>query len=238
MLKKKSKSLNVSALVFVFLISVIPTGCKKEMNQGTSCRIIAATNPRGAEPFRVLYDREKKIRETVAGAFVKSYEYSGDTISILFQHAGEFVNRTFISLNSAGMATRVRIEGNPGATEWVNINYVYHGEELVNSSVTTSGNAIPSVTRYEWSGGNLVSMISDTVITHLEYYTDKSRQKGDFFSVKQLYDGYEIYRPKNLIKSIGPTNFGYAFDASGKISSLTAETGNDQSRLNFDYECN
>jgi hypothetical protein len=238
MLITRAKSSNVSALVFVLLISVITTGCKKETNHGTDCRIITATNPSRSEPFHIRYDREKKIMETVAGTFVKSFVYTGDTVTLLFQHTGAFVNRTFIFRNSAGMATRIRIEGNAGGTEWVNINYLYHGEELVSSSVTTSGSAVPSVTTYEWRDGNLVSMISDSATTHLEYYGEKTRQTGDFFSIKQINDGYEIYRPKNLIKSIGSTNFSYAFDAGGKISSLTAATGNDQSTLNFDYECN
>jgi hypothetical protein len=179
-----------------------------------------------------------RIIRSVGGTFVKNYAYAGDSVIIGFLHSGEFVNRTFVHLNDAGMAAWVRVEGNPEGTSWVRTAYEYNGKELVKSSVITSGNVKPSVTTYEWSDGNLVSRIHETEITHFEYYTDKPGQAGDHFFLTQLTEGYEIYKPKNLIKTIGNSNIAYEFNAGGKISASITTTGDSRSVLIFDYACN
>jgi hypothetical protein len=49
--------------------------------------------------------------------------------------------------------------------------------------------------------------------------------------------GYEIYRNKNLLKTIAGTSLNYEFGTDGKISSLSATTGANETFINYEYQC-
>jgi hypothetical protein len=84
----------------------------------------------------------------------------------------------------------------------------------------------------------MVAAISGTTSTTLDYYTDRSRQKGDYLYLAQYLQGFEVYRNKNMVKSISTTRFSYDFDADGKVTSVTISSGGSTSFLDYQYQCN
>ena len=71
----------------------------------------------------------------------------------------------------------------------------------------------------------------------LNYYMDKPKQTGDYLSVVQLFDGYEIIRNKNLLKTYSQVNLVYNFNPDGNISSVGAAPDN-QFFFEYEYDCN
>jgi hypothetical protein len=221
----------------ILALTGIYTSCKKNNDKKANCRIASLiTNP-GANVYTFLYNNESKLIRTALGNSVITYDYSGNTTTIINLDSGKFLNKSIVTNNADGLAINVRTESNSAGTDWNNTFYEYTGVELARSTFTSSAGG-SAVTTYTWVNQNLVAAKTDTTTSTLEYYPDKPRQAGDFLSLIQTVQGYEIYRNKNLIKMFQGTNLNYIFGADGKINSLEAASPASTAILDYQYQCN
>lgn len=216
-------------------------GCKKDDSTPQStCKITNLVTANGV--FAIAYNSNGTISSITAKTAVTTYSYNGNTITETVTNSGQLIGKLIVTVNSAGLATNVRTES-ADETQWKNVAYEYAGNQASKSTSTDSGGGGADVTTFQWSEGNLVSITEDGDITNATYYTDKSFQSGDYISLTQLIQGYEVFRNKNMVKSIsddtGVTNITYAFDGDGKVTSLTEDDGtNDPIPYGLSYQCN
>lgn len=231
-----------------FLVIIIPgfcitgffTGCKKECYRKPECSTITAVLHSSGKWFHLSYNSKDQLSRLSSGAMVTTYEYTGNTTIVTSLDSGRFFTKNIIALNALGLAVNVRTEKNAAGTNWFNTVYEYSGEELIKSTITLSDGGPPIITTYTWANQNMRSVISGTVINTFDYYMDKLRQKGDSFFLTQLFQGYEIYRNKNLLKSISGIDLTYEIGPVGIISAVAAISGNNTDILEYQviYQCN
>jgi hypothetical protein len=224
------------------LITAVLVSCKKDSTPALTCRIITVTLATDGETtYNFSYNSEGKLSSSSSGTSVTTYSYSGNTVIASTTSGGVFQSKEIITLDANGLASNVKTEYNETGTSWYNILYEYSGTELIKSTQTSSAGGTADVTTYVWSGGNLTDIISFTNIT-LSYYTDKPAQTGDYFSLLQLEEGYEVYRVKNAVKSIlvgsDIVSYSYSFDTDGKIASITYTEGTYTDTDDYQYQCN
>lgn len=232
------KTIRLPAITAVLLIAGVFPGCKKTNDSKPDCKIITIAPVPTGSSYHITYNAEGKIRRLVYNSSLVNYEYNGNTVTATSEDSGSFRSRKIISLNEAGLAINVRTEQNITGTDWVNDFYEYNGEELTRSTNTSSTGSKPTITNYVWSGHNLVSGTVDSSTTVFDYYPDKPRSDGDYFSLIKTLLGYDVFRPKNLVKSVDGTVFEYDFNSDGKITSLTLNSGGNSIFLDYEYQCN
>lgn len=219
----------------IVIVIIFCYGCKKDSNDITNtCRLISVITPSANDTFHISYNNEGKINSVTFKTIVSNFFYSGNTTTITKVINGLYSGRTVVTNNANGLAINVKTEFNAAGTEWTNTTYEYNGEELFRSTSTHSGGGEPSVTAYAWINHNLVSMTTGSTTEIMEYYTDKPSQEGDYFSLLDFLQGYDIYRTKNLLKSIYGEELTYEFRADKKISSFSS---NSVIAIRYDYEC-
>ncbi len=238
--RRSLKLLILSALLFT--ASGIFSGCKKSNDKKPTCRIIAASIPSSGVVFNFLYNNNGKLSRISTAFGTASFDYPADnTVIVTTQASDTFQSRKIIKVNAAGLATNVRIENNTAGTQFTNDAFEYTGNELAKQTSTSSFDPNPRITTYTWFNGNMVSIASGGAITESrEYFTDKPRQDGDFFTFNQFIQGFEIVRTKNLVKSTSQSglNFTYEFGADGNISSVKATFSSGVSAFqDYQYEC-
>lgn len=147
-----------------------------------------------------------------------------------------------MTINGTGLAANVRSEHSDDGTDWGNEAYDYDGNQASKLNYTSSDAGSAEISTFQWSGGNLVSIDDNGNVTNVVYYTDKSTQPGDYLSLSQLIQGYEVFRNKNMIKSITDgtyiTCITYTFDTDGKVTSLKEGDGTDVTAYGLSYQCN
>jgi YD repeat-containing protein len=234
---KRLKILIAATLVLTFLGIFI--GCKKHTDKKPVCKMISATLvPSSDQAYRFSYDNDGRLVRVVAGFAVTTYDYTGNMTTVTNQDSGKFTSRMIVTMNDLKLATNVRTESDDSGANWANTVFEYNGEELSKSTFTSSAGGTATVSKYNWSGGNMVSIISATDTSTLEYYTDKPRQSGDFLLLEQTLQGYETYRNKNLLKGLSGADLIYEFGADGNISSLRVDQGGGSTFLDYQYQCN
>ncbi|HEX4849436.1 MAG TPA: hypothetical protein VFV08_01455 [Puia sp.] len=216
----------------VFSLTGILTQCNKSTAKKTSCQIITVTPAPNGTPFHLTYNSDGKPIRVESQDFLMIYEYNTSSTTISSFSGGNFQAKTVATLNSDGLATNVRTDLDSLGTNWSNIIYEYNGQELSRSTQTSSTNGRPVVSTYTWSNQNLVLIVTDTTSETLGYYLDKPVQAGDYFLLVQQLQGYDLYRNKNLLKSLDATSLNYQFGSDGKINSLSATTGANENFLN------
>jgi hypothetical protein len=226
------------ALSIVLTIAGILTQCKKSNDKKPTCQIITVTPLSNGSPLHFTYNPDGKPSQEVSGNIVVTFQYLTDSVIVLAFNAGNFQYKTIAELNNDGLASNVRIELDSLGTNWSNTAYEYNGQELSKSTFTSSGSVTPVVSTYTWNNQNMVKIITDTVTQTFGYYLDRPRQTGDYFLLTRDLQGFEIYRNKNLLKSIDATSLNYEFGTDGKINSLSATTGANENFLNYEYQCN
>jgi hypothetical protein len=215
--------------------------CKKDKDDKLpDCKIISIS-PSTGDAFTINYNSDGKISTLTTGNRVTTYAYSGNTIVATTNVAGVFDSKKVITTNSDGLAVNIRTEDDQTGTVWTNQAQQFNGTEISKSTSTSSTGGTPSVTTFGWSNGNMITAtFGGGSPTTLEYYTDKPAQTGDYLHLAQLVQGYEVYRSKNLIKSIfdgtNITSFDYTFGSNGVISSLTA-TSSTSSTFTYQHQC-
>lgn len=243
-LLKTLKILIIAALIFI--ISAIFFGCNKDNNKSNNdinaTYNIVAADLSSLGKYHFSYNSDGKLIRATADTTDIAYEYTGNTIIVTTLLSEKFHSRTIITFNSAGLATNARTENNADGTDWFNDAFEYNGEELSKMTNTSSSSSSPRVTTYTWLNQNMVSVTLSSAAglstTTFDYYVDKPRQKGDYLSFLQLFQGYEIFKNKNLLKSISDTRFVYEFEPDGNISSVAFTTGGDTRIFNYRYQCN
>ena len=93
------------------------------------------------------------------------------------------------------------------------------------------------VTTYTWVNQNLVLLTTDASSQVFGYYSNKLRQTGDYLLLVQQLQGYEIYRNKNLFKSLDAVNLNYEFGTDGRINSLSVTSGATENFIIYEYQC-
>jgi hypothetical protein len=228
------------------LITAVLVSCKKDSTPAPICRIITVSpvSADGGTTYNFSYNSEGKLSSSSSSTStsVTTYSYSGNTVIASTTSGGVFKAKEIITLNANGMASNVKTENDEAGTSWDNTLEEYSGTELIKSTSTSSSGGPADVTTFVWSGGNLVSSTSGSLTTTIDYYTDKPAQTGDYLSLLQLEDGYEVFRVKNAIKSflVGSTifSYSYSFGSDGKIASIAITTGTDTSTDDYQYQCN
>lgn len=227
----------ITAALSLFITGIF-SGCEKNNDTMLMCRIIASASPSTGIVTHLSYNSDGKLNSATAGTTTATYEYTGNTVTITTMSSGTFLSKRIATLNAAGLAINVRTESNSTGTIWSNDAYEYSGEELIKSTNTSSTGSSPVVSTYSWFNQNLITSITGSTISPIDYYTDKPRQNGDYLSYAQLIQGYEIIRSKNLVKALTGSTFTYEFSSDGNISSVAFSSGNNTTTLNYQYECN
>ena len=220
------------------MVTAVFSGCKKNHDKKPQCEITSVISPLLGDTYLLLYDINKQLKRVTFGANIITYEHTPGRTIVTSLQAATFLSKTIITLNPSGLAINERIENNDTGTDWVNNAYEYNGEELIKSTQTTSAGGNPDIVTYTWANQNMRSATSIAGTTVYDYYTDKPRQAGDFLSLVQLIQGYEIYRTKNLIKNYGGSIFSYEFGSDGNISSVKVTSGTSTSFIDYLYQCN
>lgn len=226
------------------LLSNLFHGCKKnndgnkKNNVKPSCLIGTVLVVRMGDRLNFFYNSDGKLGTVIAGSTVTTYDHSMNGTVVTTRDAGNFRDKTTVTLNDAGLATNVRTENDTAGTHWINYAYEYNGDELARSVATRSGNSDSAITTYGWLNHNLVTLVSGTTATSFDYYSEKATQTGDYLSFIQLLQGYDIYRTRNLLKSISGSGVIYEFTPDGNISSATIGSGGDSTKFDYGYQCN
>jgi len=236
-----SGTVKIATVVFIFFGSL--SGCKKDGHENMppaqhGCRVIYfTTNVRDTSFISYNSDGSiNSIRET--NGSVTSYTYAGNMVTLNKTGLTGFEFRTIVAVNSIGLATNVRMEFNSQGTNWINVTYEYNNDQVSRSIVTLSNPGIVDTGNFTWQNGNPVSVSDGTTVSHYDFDMNSPHQPGDYFSLVQLLTGFEVVRPKNLIKSQDQTMFSYVFSADGHISSITETPPNAAAITNgFVYEC-
>ncbi|HUZ59072.1 MAG TPA: hypothetical protein VMU83_09835 [Hanamia sp.] len=231
--------------LFATLVAVsLFAGCKKDSTSTqpqSSCKV-TSISVGGAIAETVAYNTNGTIDSIVSGTDITSYVYSGNTITETTLNSGQFDNIAIVTVNSDELATNVRTEYSADGTDWDNAAYEYNGSQVTKLISTSSYTVSADTTSFQWSAGNLASVIEDGDTTKIDYFTDKLSQPGDYLSLSQLHQGYEIFINKNIIKTITTgadvSNLTYTYDTNGKITSLTENDGTNTETYSFQYQCN
>lgn len=239
---KKRLGWSHGSVVIIWLaICLLSPGCKKEHGVSQPCNnsLIAAVHHSNGNWYRLSYNADRRLSKLTVGDSITSFEYRGDSTIVTVLDSGHFVSRSLVSLNGLGLATNVRTEKNEAGTNWFNTFYEYNGAELMRSTITSSGGISPRVTTYTWANHNLASATTDAAILAFGYYSDKPVQHAGYLEITQLFQGYELYRNKNLLKSISGSVFNYQFGPGDQIAFVVVNSGGDPDVFNYgvSYQC-
>lgn len=186
------------------------------------------------------YDADNRLTKVDIGDWVRSYSYSGNTMTIIFTENGNKVGSKLVMLNDAGLATQVVArDANDQPQDTTMYEYDADNQLLkttVNGSVTTT---------CTWSNGDVMTetgtLGTENVYT---YYTEHNRSAGDFVHLTELiYKGYQTLRNRHLVKSMYGVGglletHRYDLDAAGKILKVyTSIDGVEQGEAAYEYSC-
>ncbi len=233
-------------MAIVILTTALSCKKKKHEPEPPVCRIVKITTPINTHDISYYSDGRVQGISTNANQ-VRNFNYSGNTIISTTMVDGRVDERSIITLDANGLIVNVRTETNSTGTEWNNNVYEYNGTQVVKRTFTTSSGTTPWVSSYSWSDGNMVSASSPDGVTQYEFHLDRPMQVGDYFgTVGDLlqYGQTNIFRRNaNLLKSTISSggshiqNYDYTFDASGKITAITAVSGGANRVTQIEYEC-
>jgi hypothetical protein len=223
-------------------ISGIFSGCKKKNEKKPTCRIITASISSSNVVFNFLYNSKDKLSRITTAFGTESFDYPNDsTIVIVTQAADTFQSKKIVTVNHEGLAVNLRIENSISGTPFTNDAFEYNGSEITKQTSTSSLDPKPKITTYTWLNGNLISISTGgATIERREYFTDRLRQVGDFFSFSQFIQGFETVRTINLVKSSSQRalSFSYDFGSDQNITSVKASFENGIVAFqDYQYEC-
>jgi len=226
------------SLTLVLAFALMLVQCKKDNEKKPVCSLITVTTAPNGTPIHLNYNTDGKLSRVVSTTSLITYEYSPTSVTILTTNSGNFISKAIATLNIDGLAINVRTENDSLGADWSNNFYEYNGQELSKSTLTTSAGGPPVVSTYTWIDHNLVLLSTGATSQTFGYYTDKLRQTGDYLMLVQQLQGYEIYRNKNLFKSLDAVTLNYEFGADGRINSLSVISGATENFVIYEYQCN
>ena len=225
------------SLTLVFAFASILVQCKKDNEKKPSCHLITVTTSPNGIPLHLTYNADGKLSRVTSTNSVITYEYSAGSVTIVTINSGIFQSKTIATLNIDGLATNVRTENDSSGNSWSNTFYEYNGQELSKSTFTTSAGGQAVVSTYTWANQNLILLSTDATSQVFGYYSNKLRQTGDYLLLVQQLQGYEIYRNKNLFKSLDAVTLNYEFGTDGRINSLSVTSGATENFVIYEYQC-
>lgn len=231
----------LKSLFALILLAAILGGissCNKVVDKKGICRISTATVSPAGSMYRFTYNFDGTVSRIDFAKTSAIFNYSGNLTTVFFLDSlGVITGKNIITRNADGLATQVRNEFDATGTFWRNTIYEYNGKEVARSILTSSDNGNTVISTYTWANQNMVASTTGVTTNTYEYYLDKPRQEGDYISLTQLIQGYEVFFTKNLLKSGSGFNFNYNFRSDGKISSLMYTVGNVISTIDYEYIC-
>lgn len=236
-MKKNQLSL---LLLAVFIIINGLLSCKKDAPPAKQdCKIVSLIT--GNEAIAFTYDTEGRLSSKTSATSTDKFVYNGNIV-IITNTTGAVVNTiTTVTLNANGLASNVSIVDGAGVN-FSNITFEYNGTEVNKSTTTNPAGGDPSVTTFNWSGGNLTSFQTGANITILGYSATLPSQDGDFWHTLNLQQGYEVFRTKNVVTSVDSNGIistnNFVFDADGKITQVNSISNGVVFTFNFQYDCN
>jgi len=221
----------------LLITSLLFAACAKRLN--SHCRIVASTLNPFDDTTRVYYRNDGKVRRVETGISITEYNYSRNQLTAIRTDTGIFTSRTVVDINSAGLATNVRVYSDQAGNAWANTAYEYVGEEVNKKTFTTSVGGREDITTYTWVDHNIFSSTSNGNTTNWQYYSQFKQQVGDFLSYQELINGYAVYRTKDLLWTGDKVQFiNYEFNSNINISTVSFNVGNTRFTLKYEYECN
>jgi len=218
------------------LIAGFLFGCKKDsQTKKQTCKIIALVSGTNAISF-TYDDTGREI--TKNGAATDKLIYNGNTITITSTAGTTLNTTTSVTVNDKGLATLIGVKDGNGETLSNTLNE-YSGTELHKSTVTGSTPGDTVITTYTWSDGNLVSSLSQSNVVNYHYSSSILSQDGDFWNTTNLQQGYQVFKTKNALTSVGSGGnvINYLFDATGKIATIQNIAGGSVFAIDYEYEC-
>lgn len=238
--KMKMKMSVTDKIPVVLLITSLLFGaCAKRINR--NCRIVASTLNPFDDTTRVYYRDNGKVRKVETGISITEFNYSGNQLTAIRTDTGRFTSRTVVDINSAGLATNVRVYFDEAGNTWANTAYEYDGEEVNKKTFTSSAGGREDITTYTWIDHNIYSSTSNGNTTNWQYFSpfQYKQQVGDYMSYQELINGYAVYRTKDLLWTGDRAQFiNYEFNGNANISAVSFNVGNTRFTLKYEYECN
>jgi hypothetical protein len=228
----------IVTFVLAFTMAGAFTGCKKNKDKRTVCRIVSLKSGASGDMSELSYDQQGRISRIVSGDLLRTYFYDADSVIATSASAGTVSDRKVIKVNALGLAVSIYSETYGTQPSWSNAVNEYDGDKLIKTTSTSSNQMEPVINTYQWSQHNITASISGTDTTRFSYYLDKPIQEGDYFSLLQKEEGYEIFRNQNLLKTYAGSNLVYEFNSEGRISSLQLTSAGSISILDYEYQCN
>jgi hypothetical protein len=230
------------SLIIISSFVVLLDSCKKDhpapLTLTPFCQVSSVVQ--SDNTYAITYNTAGKPEKIVYQDEVRTFTYSGNTVTVLHKVDGDFRDRKIITLNSDGLPTNMRGHYNESGTEWYNEAFEYNGKEVIKRTGTDSYSSSSEVATYAWQNGNLISNSRPSFFTEqYEYYTDKDFKEGDHYYFEQFIEqSYQFIFNKNLFKSVkvngNTTTYSYTFDADGKIASYKRDNGQP---ISFTYQC-
>jgi len=230
----------VNKILLIVLLAATLAGCKKnsDKNPATTCRIISMRDTVNNNTNDLTYNSHGKLSSLVQGSLITTYEYADNKVVVTQTNGGVLISKTTAVLNNDGLAVNVHMETPQTGIAWRNNLHEYAGQQIVKTTTTSADGSPAEITTYQWSGGNLISAITDADTASYGYYPDEPSQQGDYLSIGQMLQGYEEIRTKNLFRNIGDNTFSYNFAPDGKISSIRSVTGGvPDFEYQYQYKC-
>ncbi|HLP39462.1 hypothetical protein [Lacibacter sp.] len=205
-----------------------------------SCRIVTVIDNLRSDTFKITYNSAGKISRLSGKKRQTTFEYGNGLTTVTGFAYGTFDYKTIVTSNAAGLPVNVGYQFNTSGTDWENESYEYKGEEVTSRLYTTSSSSTRQTTTYTWQNHNMISRNSSGVTTEYAYHSDKLKLQGDYIWMNAVFNGYEPFISKNLVKSIGEAEILYEFDTKGRIVTVTFSIANVAPFLvyKYEYECN
>ena len=231
----------IHAVLSIALIAITCTSCKKDDDVAVNQNCLITGYNVGSTSYVATHYSDGKIASITFGSDVSTFLYNGNTIIKTNRINAVFNSKAIITVGSNGLATNVRTEFNESGSMFANDAYQYNGTEVSKHTRTASVGGLGSITNYTYSGGNLISSNRNGVITTYEYNSNQVSQSGDYFGLQYVFNGYEVFRSKNTVRSINSggniTNYDYIIDADGKIATLKEVSSSRILDYNYQYTC-
>lgn len=230
-------------IVSLACLFVTPS-CSKKSSPAQTCQIITITDVNGSTTttYNITYNNAGQIstEQYTEGAtnYSRVFTYIGST-EIMTTTGGTSTITDSINLNSNGMI------GSDYETDGTNTNvttYTYSGTEL-QKSVSVYDGGTPSTSTYTWTNGDLTAGSTGGSSSGTYTYNSKASETGDYWSIVQLVNyGATYVRTAHQLAGyqVGTTveNINYAYDNSGKITTVTGTTGSNVETITYQYTCN
>ena len=231
----------------LLLCLLVLCACRKDKKSApASCSIATMILNSGAATaiYSFSYNNEGKISRIVSKDEEVVFDYAGSEYVISYLTAGKMRQQNTVKMDAQQrpVESLVRIFKADGTfdAEVITCEYNTKGELVKQVSKKDKQPAVTTAT--VWADGNCTAISNNTQSVALEYYTDQPVQQADIFRINQLLlQGFVNVFNKNLAKSLKSgasiTQFAYAFDAAGRVTTATAVSGANTETRSFQYSC-